>query len=1228
MQLTQLSDTGLYLENVDSPETAVWGLMMYGNQRPQSVNLATSFSNADSFYVFFPAADRGAGWASFAKSMDQQMDDGTNRRFGFFDNNATLLGFLSVTGSGGSQALNGGQEFTFRNLVLKVQQPSTGQASVTYDDGSQTFFIENLAVGAQQTVQWLATPSGGAQRPLTPTGNLAIPVSGPTPGVLRTELMLSLDDQAALECGPMYFAPGSDGGDVIATRYPTFLSGDDGTHVAVTAFADVAQQMQPERTYFVLTDTSLKSGFSSVLGRQITLAPRDGSNDPQKLSTRFVLADRPVTGPGKAEAYFLTPMGAVSMTQGGSASAGELLCAYSATESFTFENGDVLHFWPGKPAWLVNSPESVSDKGDKTAAVYLDEQATTSWISLTSDAVQTTYFSQPQGSPIYEDDGKTGTEAKETYKLKFKPIPAWPALGTDATNAICPPVPMVPYGGLPSLTKTTSGPFTHLESKGINPARRQVLSQSNPHQSLAPMMKVAAGAQAGELTNAMTPLGLVGGFDDNNLWMTTHFAVSGAQNDHKLQFEDMGDAIRSAFYQNQIFMVIDQDRSDSTPLFTFGKSDATVELSDWFFDLRLRGKDPDGVPPILIIKFFRDKSIKDLVSDRALWEAATTFSSDPKSRESQILDIIDTAEAAVKKDPNSIYANFVKVVNDPGFTGLLALNTALDLQELPAVIKALLGGMVDEKGNSNIAAFRAHHVGVSISDTGNNDCVELDSSSVFALVDYEDPGTTNTSLQTRSEQGLARDLDVLDSIYPCGANGLTCYGFKVIYLRALFTNNALSSFDAEVDLTVDNLFAVGVNLGNDATTTADGEKANIIKINGSYSEHDGAQTYSFVAKKTYEFSFDDNTYLKKITFDKVQFSATEEETGNAITSTISSRFAIWGSMEFKELEFLDMFSFEKLSFADLGIEMSYLLIANPPPAQPETKDLSLKFSPGNLRFDFGQTKQRDGDKSLLALLPFKLKSFLYSENGQDISKLDYFDVGIDIPGVIKTGSVYNFALIFDLDLGSLGGLVGDLSAFKFSMILGWKASATPADEALVFGIQMPEADGKLELTIEGVLKISIDNFQLKYTDDDLLVVAMIKSYMELFGTRVPPGNVNFDLAIFAPQKGDDKIGWIAALNAEAEKKRPPRRSPLKVLCRPCRRRRIPSARLNSRNSSRITRHFPMTNAETCSGWSRWRCWPNRKRKTATRVDRSSSLTISASASGWAPRIIWIILMPS
>lgn len=1136
MQLNQLSGTNIYLDSTVHAENAVWGYIPRNNTGlPNNVDLANTWNTANGFYVFFPAFDRSSGWKNFVSQLSNTMKGGdSNRRFGFFDINGNGLGFLSVSGSGNEQVLITGNNFQFRNIVLKVS-PIQSLVKATFDNTTSTFKIANLSCSSGDNIMWTAAPGGGAARNIIPLGDLRIPVSGPTPGTLVTDLSLSLDDQAAFETGPVYFGAANNGSGLTALRYPNFLSGDSTGKVSVTTFIDPALPLTPTRTYFNLTDKQLKTTFSSSIGRQILLSPQAGSSDSDGVSSRFVFSDRPVKQIGDQAAFYLTPYGSFSVGMSGTAKEGELLCGYSATETFAFSSGDILRFAPGNAAYLDNTPATNGNE-----PVYLSKSATTSWLELiTSTEKQNIYYSQPQGSPIYESNGETGNGNGFTaYQLAFKKIPAWQPQSASEANATTktPLVPMVPYGGITASNATLANQYQLMETKGINPQRRLTLKSATETKSFAPAVNRSLAAGSGTITDNMTPLGLIGGFDENNVWLNTKFAVSGANKDRILQFKDMSDQLRSALYQNQIFLVIDQNTAGTDKLFTFDDTDATVELSDWFFNLQLQGKDPDGVPPIIILKFFRDKSIKELVDDRSLWEDAATFSDNPSERQTQLQKIIADAESA---GPTSVYANFNSVVNDPAFTGILAVNTALKLEDLPPVIRALLGGMTKEDGMSNIAAFRAHHVGVKISDTRNNSTLSLDSSSVFALVDYEDTSTANTSLSVRS---IEKNESPVPTIYG-DETGLDYYGFKVIYLRALFENNALTSFEAEIDLMVNNLFAVGVNLGGDNNAAAE---TNIIKITGSYSEHDGAQTYSFIAKKTYEFAFEDNTYLKKIVFDKVQFSATEDtpQTGSNTgqMSKISSRFAIWGSMEFNKLEFLDMFSFEKLSFADLGIEMNYLLTVFGSGTDPVTTDLNLKFAPGNLRFDFGDTQQRADDDSLLALLPFKLKSFLYSEKGQSISELDYFQISLDSLRITPTSnpptdSTFNFGLIFDLDLGSLGALVGDLSAFKFSIFLGWQPPSGSKPNALIFGVQMPEADGKLEINIQGVLKISIELFQLKWTQetaDKLLVLALHKAYMEVLGVRMPPGNIFFDFALFAPTKGENKIGWIAAFNKEAE----------------------------------------------------------------------------------------------
>src|SRR5262249_34957837 len=238
----------------------------------------------------------------------------------------------------------------------------------------------------------------------------------------------------------------------------------------------------------------------------------------------------------------------------------------------------------------------------------------------------------------------------------------------------------------------------------------------------------------------------------------------------------------------------------------------------------------------------------------------------------------------------------------------------MQLTELPLAIRAVLGGMTKAGPDgpvSNVDAFRVHHVGVQINDTSaESSTPTLAQSSLFGLLDYEKPASS----QAASSSGLNIN-----------------YNFEVEFLRALFTNSELRQFSCKINLTINNLFDVNVNL-SPGSGGAGASESNVIVITGSYQAHStsgdddtsGQGLYSFVAEGNFQFNFaEDNPYLKTITLNKLQFAFLQETPVNSsagsVTTNIQSSFSIWGNMVFKELNILDIFSFEKLVFADLGI---------------------------------------------------------------------------------------------------------------------------------------------------------------------------------------------------------------------------------------------------------------------------------------------------------------------
>lgn len=1202
---------GIYLTEADisDPSGARVGFMFLDAQRADPTFTLSSAGwvslNNTGFFVFFvPSSTRD--WGTFATSVRSQFSGTTAAQFGWAVESGSAVNvesFILVDWSNPQQpAVLTTVSLIFNNVTLQIQSNQFGAATtISFDDTNNQFLISNQAIGSQQAVLLTAQPPfGQTQTFYSDSPNLLLPMLGPQAASVNAGFQF---DPATLvsqfEGGFMYFAPPSTSGAALtALNYPLLRSpGSTPTLLNFNVWLDLLQPLVATRSYFQLTDAQLSSYFSSSTGRTFALRTvNDGDADNM---SRYVFANRPFSATSDKQFYYLTPAGKFYLASDGSSGtlaevesgpesgSNWLLCGATGTEflkaTATGSDADAFYFMPAQPAF---STPAQSQQSSGETPVYLDNvggNVTTSWVQYITSAGE--YVSQPEESPLFQQEGSgpTQLESREdtsgitVYTLTFNPLASWSASAVTAATAATadaagavgpvsgPLVPMVPYAGV-SLSATQGPgpiPYRAMESNALNPTRKNAYSNAQPQPKVSAR---AAAEEAGDLKYSMMPQGLLAGLttDTTPVWQTLRIAKSPSG---ILELLDLGTEIRQTLLQNQIFAVISATKTGqnpSSPLFEFAGNSQQINIADWIFNLTpdgTRSSDAEKTPPILILKFYPGQSIASLVNDMRFWSLPDTFNA-PDFTASQaqayLRNMIQEACSAVYKgqctdgnpnggatpDTSSLYYNFYQAVTDPNFSGLLAVNCNMQLDALPLAIRAVLGGMTKtppggEPPVSNVDAFRVHHVGVQINDTDpQSGTPTLTQSSLFGLVDYEKPKDDATqALAVAAGDGIGVD-----------------YSFEVEYLRALFTNSELRQFACKINLTVNSLFATEVEL--------DSNPDNIVVITGSYQAHSGdddtgqssgQDVYSFVAEGDFAFDFASNPYLKSISLTKLQFSFLQETPvtssgSTGTTTTIESRFSIWGSMVFNQLDVLDIFSFEKLSFADLGIGVRYNLTtfeAPPdPPPSPVTTVPQLTFSPGDLRFDFAQTTNRQSSTSLLSLIPFKLKSFLYSQNAdQTIESLKYFSFSAnkDIPALSSLSDTFNFALIFDLDLGSMGGLVGSLSAFKFSIIIGWLSGP---QGGLALGVQLPQADGKLEIKIEGVLTLSIQEFKLQYQTitgtgtprdgEQIFVLGMHNSYLEVLGMRLPPGTALFDFALFVPSEDAQQLGWIAAYNNEPD----------------------------------------------------------------------------------------------
>ncbi|WP_095197979.1 hypothetical protein [Mesorhizobium carmichaelinearum] len=1137
--------SGLYL--ADTPANARVAFLFQDQSRTDPTFDLTAQSWVDpgqlGYIAFFvPSATRD--WATFEAGVRKAFTANAGTQIGWFPEPLSIAPVLvSITGQGtSSPTVAESFSLTFRQSVTFQVQPDLFELSTTvlFDDASNSLQIANSQPPA--TLLLTATPPAGATvtfQSQAPFASLAL--SGPLAGTARTAFELATADLVQFEAGMMYFSPPVDGGLVNALSYPVFRgAGGSTTPFGFNVTLDVLGPLDAARSFFQFTDPLLGSTFVTANGKPFALNTVNIGDIA--TASRLVFAGRPQQSPSEQRYYYLTPAGqfGLALDTGANQVAAaadetvQMLCGVTGTEFVTVNVGttpDKLQFVPAQPAYRIQPAQD-----SPTNPAFLDTTATTSWAQLVS--AKGTYVSQPERAPLYNQQGSSAAmlagaapaSGLTVYLLNYFHVPSW----TDAGSA--PAVPLVPYAGLDFSTNPNlkAAAYLDMESRALNPRRAAGFLPP-------PKPRSAAKAAAGDPTVlAMTPQGMLAELAGTPLaWTGLQMATSAAG---ILEFEAMGPSISKAVQQNQIFTVVSENPANADPLGTgqalFDFTNDKLEIGDWTFDLSSGGLSaPDGTPPIFMMKFYPGETIEQLVADTRLWSQPDTFNKTFTAAAAQtyLQTLIAEAKASVfpnggtQPDTTSLYWTFYQTVTDPTFNGVLAVNCNMQLDQLPTAVRAVLGGMTDP----GIAGFRVHHVGIAINNTDadpKQTAPVLAQSATFALVDYE-----KAASKTAAAAGI--DID---------------YGFEVEYLRALFTNSELRSFACEINLTINDLFKTGVNLDAEQSTASNtaAEGGNVIAIMGSYQAHgtsgddtsSGQGVYSFVAQGEFVFNFTDdsgksnNKYLKQITLTKLQFSFDDETPATppkADTTHISAHFAIWGYIEFNEFQVLDLFAFEKLAFSNLGIEVGFDLTI-PANGQPSTSTPSLSFSPGDLRLDLGATEKRSGAASLLDLIPFKLKSFLYSgEADETIESLNYYSLGT-LPGLAENGITlqdkFNYALIFDLDLGSMGGLVGSLSAFKFSVLIGW---LSPEDGGgLAFGIQLPQVDGKLEIKIEGVLTISIEQFNLEYAKDSepqMLVLGMHNCFIEILGQRLPPDGT-ISIGLFAPTEGADQIGWIGAYN--------------------------------------------------------------------------------------------------
>ncbi|HWL35345.1 MAG TPA: hypothetical protein VNQ77_04060 [Frankiaceae bacterium] len=977
------------------------------------------------------------------------------------------------------------------------------------------------------------------------------------------------DAFTTLGAGVRFFTAGTDG--YVNTVHFGAVRQPGDTALTLYAEVDPLRPFDRERTSLAFhswagagTPPPLDSGYATAHGHSITLQPQ--------ASARLVFGFAPFfVGETVNGGYYFVPDGAFAI---GHSSAGvtsadgidRVVCGTSGLEylGIPLTGGCALTFVPGQAAY---APLGTATTGENA----LTEHGTTSWVYVESPPEATVrYYSQPEDAPLFSAPDPARNLADDTFDLlDFYELPAATLPSTSAEPGVevgATPFPMAPFRGLAIGAVTDA---VAIEQLALAPRRRAALVTAP-----APLRATAETVKVG-----VTPQGLgVGVAADDATWTWLGIGHTGtAAPEPDLRFTTVSGPFRQAMQTNNLFLVLGNPTEfvkhgsvayeldahaldvigtlpgppipkpdlDAVRAAMAGKPYGTrgefltalravrpfTEKQEGVF-LRYAGQltpvvggwpfrlSPDnwGEKTYVLMKFVLGRSVANLVRDVSTWAwpEAASATGKPADAQTAIAGVIDAARQAVTAAPTSPYANFLTVVDDPDWTGVLALNVDVPLEQLPPELQVLAAGI-------DATRFGAHHFGMSVTPykvlEGR---IAFERSSMFGLIDYLNP----------EDQYFDENI---------------AYAFRVLQLTVGIRNSAVTTFTSRAELLVNRLFGASARL----LPTAHG---NNVILDGAHQRQrlpDGTEHDTYVFSMSGDNLFNlDGAVLRSVELLALQLVTAKASDPASGTAVVDAVFQLSGNLRFYEPAGFDPFCWgpplagghdSYLRFGNLAIGMTFAL-GDP----ANTTVFTLKD--GNLSFDQANSVARPG--SLVARFPIRLSGLVATADPvlspaappQTPADLGY--VGVTAPLEQSALSQPWYGLDYTIDLGTLGALAGS-KALAVQVLVAWSPGKDGGDPSVAMGVKLPGAKDVLgvSLPLQGVVKMGFKGIEFLVDDtpgvERSYTVRMRDFALRLLGLAFPPGHNDVILFGNPDQSGSSKVGWYMAYASDADPKRPP-----------------------------------------------------------------------------------------
>lgn len=880
--------------------------------------------------------------------------------------------------------------------------------------------------------------------------------------------------------------------------------------------------------------TALRASyFGTTSGGPITLAPAKPVS-PSSLPPGFAFCLQPPAASSPfAQSLYLAPAGTFSVVgiDGSPSGSGLWMPGLFAQEFLELQPDDHIEMVAAQPAY---APSFVS-AGGGSGSVALDATYTTSWVRypLVTGSTTRGYFGQPSASVIY------GARRSE-------PFPR--ALSAQLADLTAPMLfPVAPYGGLfvnPELNQDVPAEtFAAYEATVLSSTRHaQAPMSAGGPRFHAPTERQerftrARSAQPNPLSYGITPQGFLASLDEDGGWLSLTLAHSPGSPTQTVGFEGTGTPgvgvnplLATALLADQLFLVISDPKN-------IGEFKSKLSMGGFNFTLDVGGSPGDSGPlgTVLVFKYNTSRSFAELATRTDLWSSRDAFVSDVAGTRAILLDALEQAgihsTTDSPPDANSPFVFFNEIATDPEWTGVLALNCAIDGNGMPLDLQILLGGINGQ--------LRAHHLGIqSTPGAPSPTSPGAQSSSLFGVIHY--PSSQTPHAPPSVDAPLTYEIEVLNVV---------------------FANSKITQFHVIAGLTANELFGRSVELTG---VSPHYSPANTLSIPGQYQTQGAVGVVTFATMQPFVYSFPvpegATRVLRQVSFDSaslVPVSKTQLSTG----TEVFARFQLGGALFFNSEPFpktgIDLFSFGSesngLPFSGLTVDVKFTLDEN-----GVATDKRLAFDPSLITVTPLVNAIRQG--SLLYSLPLQISGL---QSGATLQSLASSSAPLHVlefeghPGEIATPvtpgvaspqkapgawpyvtSSPAYALEFDLPLGSLGSLSDVHAGIIARLLLGWGPSPlVPEADAAAVLVQLPQLSaGYGGFNLQGLLKTTFGDANLLKVDlENGPVYAMLFNNIKLslLGFSFPPGYlINFVLFAGTPAQpgptNSNNVAWFLA----------------------------------------------------------------------------------------------------